>query len=53
MTTLKERLHYLIEICTLLFAFAVFEERNMFGQILLKFYHTDTRTMIFVPYECH
>jgi hypothetical protein len=51
--TLKESLHYLIKICTVLFAFVVSEERNMFGRILLKFYHTDTTTMIFVPYECH
>jgi len=35
--TLKERRHYLIKICTFLFAFAVSEERNMFGKILLKF----------------
>lgn len=51
--TLKERPHYLIKICAFLFAFAVSEERNTFGQILLKFYHTDTKIMIFVPHECH
>jgi len=51
--TLKERLHYLIKIRKFLFAFAVSEERNMFGQILMKFYHTDTTTMFFVSNECH
>jgi len=51
--TLKERLHYLIKICTFLFVFTVSEERNVFGKILLKFYHTDTTTMIFVPCESH
>ena len=52
MTILKDSLHYLIKICTFVFAFAVSEKRNVFGRILLKFYHTDTMTMIFVPYEC-
>jgi hypothetical protein len=46
---LKEYRHYLIKIRTFLFAFAVSEERNMFGKILLKFCHTDTTTTIFVP----
>ena len=31
-STLKERLHYLISIRIFLFAFAVSEERNMFGK---------------------